>query len=372
MNPHDPATTLPSTTPPMIVPHTEPDVKMERRKIQLSGRTTFVVSLPKNWVQAANLEAGDSVGIDVQDDGTLVIVPESVRRRHTTAEIECTGLDGDSLLRELMAAYTAGFDLLNVRSKTGLTPEQRAAVKRMTAMTVGFEVVEEVDRGLVLQDMVDPTQFASRGGLQRLARIVSAMLRDVLQAIESEDQELAEDVIQRDDNVDRMYLMISKQHVQLLSDISMARRKQVTLKESLFLAQSARALERCGDHAARIAYAMREANDPERSFFPETWNRVRALGDEALDLMQRAVNAFMKTDPAAAHAVIARSEELTRERGLLTKALLDAGEHEILFLGLIVESLERVHQYAADIAEAALSHSAAVRALETPTAKRNR
>lgn len=357
----------------MLDDHEDDGGKMERRKIQLSGRTTFVVSLPKTWVQAANLEAGDTVGIDAQDDGSLRIVPDTVRRRRAPGlDMDASGVEGERLLRELMAGYLSGYDLVSMKSTSAFTADQRGAVKRMTQMTVGFEIVEETTRTVVLQDMVDPTQFASRGGLQRLARIVHLMLTDVLVAVENRDLELADDVIGRDDSVDRMYLMIGKQHVHLLSDISMARRKQVTLKESLFMSQAARSLERCGDHAVRIAYAIKEAMDENVEFDPAAWGSVRKLADEALVLLQDSVQAFMKADRDTAHRVLDASERLTRQRGELTRQLLAGSESETLVLSLVVESLERVHQYAADICEAALAHATVVDAARASERKGRR
>jgi phosphate uptake regulator len=37
---------------------------MEGRKLQLAGKSTFLVSLPKRWVTSAGLKAGDTLFVD--------------------------------------------------------------------------------------------------------------------------------------------------------------------------------------------------------------------------------------------------------------------------------------------------------------------
>ena len=48
---------------------------MESRKIQKTGGSTLIVSLPKKWAQNANLEAGSEIRLLEQVDGTLLLNP---------------------------------------------------------------------------------------------------------------------------------------------------------------------------------------------------------------------------------------------------------------------------------------------------------
>src|SRR5207249_6551567 len=46
---------------------------MEGRKLQLTGGSTYVVSLPKRWGTDAGLKAGDTVFLEPQVDGAVSI-----------------------------------------------------------------------------------------------------------------------------------------------------------------------------------------------------------------------------------------------------------------------------------------------------------
>ena len=37
---------------------------IEYRKLQVTGGSTFIVSLPKNWIKNNNLSSGDVVGVE--------------------------------------------------------------------------------------------------------------------------------------------------------------------------------------------------------------------------------------------------------------------------------------------------------------------
>jgi phosphate uptake regulator len=56
---------------------------MEVRRIQLTGTSTYIVSLPKKWVEKSKLNKGDPVQIIEQDDSTLTLRPrESAAKKN--------------------------------------------------------------------------------------------------------------------------------------------------------------------------------------------------------------------------------------------------------------------------------------------------
>jgi phosphate uptake regulator len=48
---------------------------MERRKVQLVGGNTFMVSLPKKWADRIGLKKQDEIEIEEQPDGALWLSP---------------------------------------------------------------------------------------------------------------------------------------------------------------------------------------------------------------------------------------------------------------------------------------------------------
>lgn len=50
------------------------------RRVQSTGRGSYIISLPKEWVQNIGLKRGSEIAFTVQSDSTLVLVPEKAER----------------------------------------------------------------------------------------------------------------------------------------------------------------------------------------------------------------------------------------------------------------------------------------------------
>ncbi|MCX6681394.1 MAG: AbrB/MazE/SpoVT family DNA-binding domain-containing protein, partial [Methanoregula sp.] len=46
---------------------------MEIRRVQFTGGSSYVVTLPKDWVDAQKIKKNDPIGIEIQPDGTLLV-----------------------------------------------------------------------------------------------------------------------------------------------------------------------------------------------------------------------------------------------------------------------------------------------------------
>jgi phosphate uptake regulator len=75
----------------------ERDMNMEIRKIQRTGGSTFIVSLPKQWADRVGVTNGMNVGITIRPDGTLLITPNTSSPSPTQNKLDVTGKSGDVL-----------------------------------------------------------------------------------------------------------------------------------------------------------------------------------------------------------------------------------------------------------------------------------
>ena len=59
---------------------------MESRKLQKTGGSTLIVSLPKKWIKKNKLDAGSEVRLIKQPDGTITIDPgnSNVNKKKST------------------------------------------------------------------------------------------------------------------------------------------------------------------------------------------------------------------------------------------------------------------------------------------------
>ena len=328
---------------------------MEGRKLQLTGGSTYVVSLPKRWVLDAGLKAGDTVFLDTQADGAVSIRPRPAEKAEMRRRVfEEKGEERrDHLLRKLIGAYIAGYSFIEIRFRPDMGPFVRRVARDFSRMVIGPEVIEETRNSVVIQDLSDTAELSAEKCLRRMHLIVRAMHEDALVALKTQDEALARDVAQRDQDVDRLYWMVAKQYNMAHSPGSSmpdAKGKMELHNYRLI----ATLFERIGDHAERIARTYPVL--AESGLEPKLWKEMDAARESAIGILDRAFNALLTGDIDAANAAV---DDLDRHQklidGLSHHVATKKGE-ELLALAAIVDSLGRTAGYAADIAEIAIDH----------------
>ena len=337
---------------------------MEGRKLQLTGGSTYVVSLPKRWVVDAGLKAGDTVFIDTQTDGAVSIRPRPGEKPEMRRRIfEEKGEERrDHLLRKLIGAYIAGFGYIEIRFRPEMGPFVRRVARDFSRMVIGPEVIEETRNAVVIQDLSDTAELSAEKCLRRMHLTVRAMHEDALIALRTQDEALARDVSQRDQDVDRLYWMVAKQY-------NMAHMPGVSASDSMAKTELhnyrliAKLFERIGDHAERIARTYSVLS--ERGLDPKLLKEFVAARESAIAILDKAFMALLTADVDAANAAV---DDLARHQklidGLSHHVATKKGE-ELLALATIVDSLGRTAGYATDIAEIAIDYAVA-RGTETP------
>ncbi|MFC6824309.1 phosphate signaling complex protein PhoU [Halopelagius fulvigenes] len=135
-----------------------------------------------------------------------------------------------------------------------------------------------------------------------LSEIVAERLRTGLTALEQKDTELAQEVIEGDDEVNRRYLDLEQDCIDLIA------LQQPVASDLRFIAASFKIitdLERIGDLAVNLADYTLSA---ERDLFPEV--NVQQLGEVTLEMLNAAMQAYEKEDTELCYKVAERDDEL--------------------------------------------------------------
>jgi len=330
---------------------------MEGRKLQLAGGSTYLVSLPKRWVQTAGLKPGDTVFLDTENDGSVSIRPRvadniEVRRKVFEEHVEGSR---DHLLRKLLGAYVSGFGLIEIRFPPANASFTRRVAREFCHLVIGPEVIEENKSSLVIQDLSDASDLSVDKCLRRMQLTVRAMLEDAVTSIRSSDPTLARDVDLRGQDVDRLYWMIAKQYhlVQFHPLQTVPNGSAHPVTGYLLIAKL---LERIGKHAERIArtyptLAEGKALDPKLA---KDFDEARG---SVISLLDKSFNALVSKNISLANeAIDARHDHQKLIDSLSHRVATKKGE-ELLALGVVTDSLGRAAGYAAEIAEQAIDIS---------------
>jgi phosphate uptake regulator len=330
---------------------------MELRKIQVTGGSTHVVSLPKKWVDRTGLGRSDTVAIHEEPDGSLLLIPHSEGRaqsRTLTVQLPDNPSE-EEVVRRLVGAYLAGADEIHIRSAHKMDPKVRQTVRDITRDLVGVEILEESASAMVLQDLVGVADMDLRKTLTRMQRIARIMFDDAVAALHGRDAAGASDVAERDDELDRLLWMVSKQMHALLEQPRLAAKLSVRPAEALNLFLAARALERMGDHAAKMgtniaALEGHTVPKPVVESLVQQANTVRTMWDDAFASLKRP-------DFAQASAAADRGEAAAAWRVKFPNLVRGLDHETVGPLTLIADSIDRTRGYAIDLAETAMNQT---------------
>ncbi len=189
---------------------------MEARKVQITGKSTYMITLPKKWAVDVGLLPGSLVSITYRDDGTLLLTPPMVQPFVSRKTLKIDG-DVNELKMDIIGAYVMGHQFIELNASM-IPQEIRKEVKELCKNLIGIEIVEETRNKIVIYDILNPSEFTIEKGLKRMHALVSGMLKDLIDAfnVRIKDEMLSE-IVGRDEEVDRVYLLILKQFIRRLS-----------------------------------------------------------------------------------------------------------------------------------------------------------
>ncbi|MEM2839422.1 MAG: phosphate uptake regulator PhoU [Thermoplasmata archaeon] len=271
---------------------------------------------------------------------------------HKKLEIE-SDVDEKSFLRELIGCYVMGYDVIEITSRKRISPEIKKVVHEFTRRVIGPEIIEEGSESMIIQDVADHADLAMKKIVRRMHLMARNMISEALDAVRTGEIELANDVIERDDEIDRLHWFVEKQHAMIGRNPAFALRMKTDLLEANSMLAISKALERIADHASRIAHAVEMLQSSRLS--DDILKRLDALSKKAISVLDKSMEALFSKNPGEANKCIEDASALRDETNdFLELAMKQKGKTAVA-LAFIAESLERTGGYSADIAEVAIN-----------------
>ena len=321
-----------------------------RRLQQTGGKngSSFLIILPKDWVVRQKLSKGDPVVVVEREDGCLIVdprLPKAGERKSTTAQME------QNLRWEITSRYLLGFDEIRIVSEDPITNSQRNDIKRIIKRFVALEVTEEDENQIVLRCLVDPATLPVNTAMRRMHLITSRMIQDSLTAYFNGAKDLANEVMQRDEEVDRLFFLIVRELRSAIQYPRMSEMMNITPVEALDFRLAAQYIERIADLAVDIAQRVEDPIDVSLK------KKIEAIGEKVSGMFSDAVNNLFKFNPKKVTTVIETEKDLISETGKLRQHIVATPNGQPQTQVLVVDSLLRMGEAAKDIVDLALPHN---------------
>jgi phosphate transport system protein len=187
--------------------------------------------------------------------------------------------------------------------------------------------------------------------LQEQGAVVLRAVRGAINALETQDSELCDEVIAFDDEIDLRYHRIEKSIEEVL-----AQQAPVASDLRLILAvlHSSIHLERIGDQSVTIAKLTKLSADLDTHH--DLVEGLKEMGDRAEEMVRLALDALQRRDVAAAQTLVDLDELIDRtNRRVAHSVLAMAGSPGMQEWGMrmvvVARCIERIGDNAVDIGE---------------------
>jgi len=304
---------------------------MEYRKLQITGKSTFVISIPKEWIKRNNLRKGDILQIEEVGNALMIRIGKDRGREE---KIEIKDEDKMALSRLLITKYIQGYDTIDFVSNKFIEQEKKNYLKRISNFLIGMEPFGETHNEIVFK-MLMQEGIDLISTIDRMYDMSFSSLRNIIRAIKNSDginENFLRSIIEMDDEIDKFYFLVLRQ-------LSSKYGADVTA-----WVQIVKSIERLSDHIENIASLLLKGEKIEYSRHYES----------LIMLYGQVMLALRSQNPKIAEEVLSGVEKFRiEERKSLEKSLekYDDNKRSIL----INESLRRIGEYISDIAEGVIN-----------------
>jgi len=261
-----------------------------------------------------------------------VIVPKDCREEKKSCEIE---LNGDIALvkRTLITKYLQGYSVIKVHAQESIDPLKRKEIVSLMQKLIGIEIFDEKSEEIVFSSLIKFGSVPLRKVMDRMLNLTGVMLENVMTLHEKFDKSLAENIIQQDNEVDKLYFFAIREISEASKNIHVA--KDLELIDNFEIIPTIIGIsniKRIADYVKTMTQNMMSLEKPVE--------KIRKKGAMTLDIFRKTSKSFIKKDYLLANTLLEKIERVSSNE-----------EMETSVISSIMNSMNAVQQCCGNIAE---------------------
>ena len=259
------------------------------RRLQRIG-SSILVSLPKEWVDANNLDKSSQVELETGQDSISISANKETRPTKNLV-ISYPLPKEENIVADLTGAYLLGYDIIEINSKSMIPIEDREKIRNSMRRLVGMEIIEEDSSHINMQFLLDSTTLNPEKILKRMSSIAMGMYNDASNGLISDDKTNLQTLSKRDVEVNRQYFLLVRLIRSTLVDKSLANTFNLGNIDVLDYRVAANLLENAGDSIVELSnfvYNSSLSKDHSKEFF--------SVVKDFHVIAEKSIDAFTKPD----------------------------------------------------------------------------
>ena len=219
----------------------------------------MLVSLPKEWIDANNLNKSNQVEIETNQNN-LSIRTQLSKRPSKEVEISYPLSEGEGIVPTITGAYLLGFDIIRIVGKSSISINDRESVRGSMRKLVGLEIIDEDAANISIQFLLDETSINPQNILKRMSSIALGMFNDVVLSIKNGDKTNLETIVNRDAEINRQYFLLVRLIRSTIMDTRLAGIFNLENIDILDYRIAANTLEIAGDTVVELSKSLIKSN----------------------------------------------------------------------------------------------------------------
>jgi len=348
------------------------------RKIQRTGRGSYIISLPKKWIQKLKLGKGDEIAFKVQEDSSLLLLPRKILEGRKEVKepslkeyrIYVNPADNPhSVCRKITSLYVVSANLIHIRFKDGEIPqEHKTAINSLIKnMLLGSEIIDETSNEITIQVLIDHPEFPVEKAIRRMAVLALSANKDAILALENMDENRIRGVTETCNDVNRLNLYVIRQLKYGLEKNLFKELGFRTQKEFLgyrIVANDIRSIANNAMNLANNIMALKSMIENRLLLLnvpidEEIYSQILKFNSQAHYFFEESLKALFKRDYSRADKLISKTESFAALESdlitLMSTKKLDPNVSSIL--RLIIDNSRRIIEYSRDVAEVTLNRT---------------
>ncbi|MFQ5836336.1 MAG: PhoU domain-containing protein [Candidatus Bathyarchaeia archaeon] len=320
-----------------------------------------MISLPKHWTKLNELKQGDVVSLAIQRDRSLAVFPGTGKKKWSkeiTLHIDPNERE-ILIIRTIIACYLNGYSGIKLVSKKIFPVTQQRAIRRIVRILY-MRIMESNAKSMHIVTLIDESKASVVSGIQRMHVIANSMCRDILNSLRDQDAPLAKTVYSLDDDVDHFSFFILRLLRRASLDPTLANQLDLESIDCLDYQTLVHRIEQVADNATNIAKHIIMLNEEQLRISDSVLKLMLTAGNDAISCYGKAVEAFFSNDTVSSDEIIERQKFIEKlDRKIATLTFLREKKNPIIICATcsIRESIKRIAEYAADIAEITIDRS---------------
>jgi len=231
----------------------------EPRRIIKFGKSSHVVSLPKEWMEKNKLKKGELVYLEYLKN-KLVLSPKAqdYAEEEKKIVIDTKNMTMKSIRREILSSYANNFNYMEIAGD--FSKIQLEEIKEIIGGLVGMEIVDSNKSKVTAKDYLDMRAIELDKVIRRIDNTIRSMFEELRNGLEEKTFKKArfDDIYKADETLNSLFFLVCKLAKKGLRDNEITKVMKTNPEELSSYHWIVMNFENIGDEIKRLARYLNE------------------------------------------------------------------------------------------------------------------